>query len=70
LNSGGGKGDTGDKGDPVEVSEQQLNDAIAGTANNPGAVDTLDISVSDPPTQSEVQDILNKLNELINALKR
>ncbi|MBM3860202.1 MAG: hypothetical protein FJ395_11200 [Verrucomicrobia bacterium] len=70
MNSGGGKGDTGDKGDPVEVSEQQLNDAIAGTANNPGAVDTLDISVSDPPTQSEVQDILNKLNELINALKR
>ncbi|MBM3859916.1 MAG: hypothetical protein FJ395_09735 [Verrucomicrobia bacterium] len=70
MNSGGGKGDTGDKGDTGEVSEQQLNDAIAGTANNPGAVDTLNISVSDPPTQSEVQDILNKLNELINALQR
>jgi hypothetical protein len=28
------------------------------------------MSVSDPPTQSEVQTIADKLDELINALRR
>jgi hypothetical protein len=33
-------------------------------------VDPLNLPVSDPPTQGEVQLILDKLNELIGALHR
>jgi len=47
-----------------------LSDAIATTANNPGSIATLDMTVSDPPTQSEMQAVVDKLNELINALRR
>jgi hypothetical protein len=65
----GPQGPQGDQGAQGEVSAQQLSDAIAGTANNP-AVDTLDMTVSDPPSQSEMQSVVDKLNELINALKR
>src|SRR5262244_3325376 len=46
-----------------------LNNAIAGTAVNP-AVSTLGQSISNPPTQAQVQAIQNKLNELINAITR
>ena len=57
-----------------EVSYQQLNDAIngaiGGTSNNSNGVGTLDISISDPPTQYELQQVLGKLNELIGALRR
>jgi hypothetical protein len=37
---------------------------------NSNGVGTLAIGISDPPTQSEVQQIANKLDELINALRR
>jgi hypothetical protein len=47
-----------------------LSSAISGTSNNTNPVSTLGMSVSDPPTQSEMQAIANKLDELINALKR
>jgi len=66
----GEKGDTGDKGDTGEVSEQQLNDAIAGTPSNVNAIEPMNLTVSDPPSQWEIQTIANKLDELINALKR
>ena len=33
-------------------------------------VATLGLGVSDPPTQAEVQSIADKLDELINALRR
>ena len=46
-----------------------LNNAIAGTAVNP-AVNVLSQSISNPPTQAQVQAIQNKLNELINAITR
>jgi hypothetical protein len=46
-----------------------LNTAIAGTAVNP-AVSTVGQSISNPPTQAQVQAIQNKLNELINAITR
>jgi hypothetical protein len=46
-----------------------LNTDIAGTAVNP-AVSTLGQSISNPPTQAQVQAIQNKLNELINAITR
>jgi hypothetical protein len=44
--------------------------AIGGTSANSNSVGTLGMSVSDPPTQSEVQQIADKLDELINALRR
>jgi hypothetical protein len=52
------------------VTQQQLDDAIAGTANNVNGVDELNLPISDPPTQGEVQQVLDKLNELISALHR
>ena len=49
---------------------QQLNDAIATTSSNSNGVALLGLAVSDPPTQAEVQQIADKLDELINALRR
>ncbi len=57
-------------GAPGEVSFQQLADAIATTSSNSNGVGTLGLAVSDPPTQAEVQQIADKLDELINALRR
>ena len=53
----------------IDNVEVELNNAIAGTAVNP-AVNTLGQSISNPPTQAQVQAIQNKLNELINAITR
>jgi hypothetical protein len=44
--------------------------AIAGTSSNTNGVATLGMVVSDPPTQGEVQAIADKLDELINGLRR
>ncbi|MFN0078698.1 MAG: hypothetical protein ACKVY0_19735 [Prosthecobacter sp.] len=48
----------------------QLSNAIGGTRSNTNAVNTLGMTVSDPPTQGEMQAIANKLDELISALRR
>ena len=66
----GNDGPQGPQGPPGEVTTAQLADAIAGTANNTNPIATLDIPISDPPTQSEVQQMLAKMNELIVALRR
>jgi hypothetical protein len=54
------------------VSElgEAIGGAVAGSSANTNAVSTLGFTVSDPPTQSEVQQLLEKLNELINAARR
>ena len=53
------------------MSLQQLDDAIAGTANNVNGVDDLSgFVISNPPTQAQVVALRDKLNELINALHR
>lgn len=44
--------------------------AIAGTSSNTNGVGTLRMVVSDPPTQGKVQAIADKLDELINGLRR
>ncbi|MCX6901669.1 MAG: hypothetical protein NT105_23565 [Verrucomicrobia bacterium] len=53
---------------------QQMNDAISGAINGtPRNVDgfsQLYITISDPPTQSEVQQFLDSYNNLIIALRR
>ena len=53
----------------IDNVEGELNNAIAGTAVNP-AVNLLAQSISNPPTQAQVQAIQNKINELINAITR
>ncbi|MDZ4405023.1 hypothetical protein [Prosthecobacter sp.] len=74
--SDGGQGQQGIQGEqglpgaPGEVSLQQLTDAIATTSSNSNNVATLGMTVSDPPTQSEVQQIANKIDELIVMLRR
>ncbi|MCX6900625.1 MAG: hypothetical protein NT105_18245 [Verrucomicrobia bacterium] len=70
----GPAGETGPAGPPGEVTTQQMNDTISGAINgtprNVDSIGTLDIGISDPPTQGEVQAILDKLNALILGLKR
>jgi hypothetical protein len=43
---------------------------LSGTSNNTNGVATLGIAISDPPTQSEMQQMMAKMNELILALRR
>ena len=66
----GPQGDPGPQGPEGEVTSAQLNAAIAGTSNNTNAIALLSLNVSDPPTQAELQAVANKLDELINALRR
>jgi hypothetical protein len=66
----GPPGPEGPQGPMGEISNMDLQNAIAGTSSNSNTVATLGMGVSDPPTQGEVQQIANKLDELINALRR
>jgi len=66
----GNDGGTGGQGQPGEVSNAQLSSAISGTSNITNAVSALNMTVSDPPTQGEMQAIASKLDELITALRR
>ncbi len=40
----------------------------SGTSSNSNGVDFRDAFISDPPSQAEVQDVVNKMNELIGTL--
>ena len=64
------QGEQGPPGPPGEVTSAQLAAAISGTALNPANVQPLSITISDPPTQSEVQQMLDRMNLLITALYR
>ncbi len=44
--------------------------AISASSNNSNGVANLGLGASDPPAQGEVQAIADKLDELINALRR
>jgi hypothetical protein len=66
----GATGAQGPQGEAGEVTAAQLATAIAGTPSNTNPIATLDIAISDPPTQSELQQVLAKLNELIVGLRR
>jgi hypothetical protein len=54
----------------TRATQAQLAAEISGTSANSDGVGTLGMVVSDPPTQGEVQAIADKLDELINALRR
>ena len=48
-----------------------VNSAIViGAAGNVSSVPDLSLTISNPPTQAQVQAIVDKLNELMTALKR
>jgi hypothetical protein len=64
------RGDTGQEGPPGQVTEGQLNDAIAGTAQNPSGIGPWTGSFSDPPTQAEMYDFAGWVESLRSALVR
>ncbi len=64
------QGDQGPQGPPGEVTSAALASAIIGTSANSNAVATLNLVVNDPPTQTEMQQVVNTLDELIVALRR
>lgn len=66
----GANGNDGAQGLPGEVTNASLTGAISGTSNNSNAVATLGLVVSDPPTQTEMQTLANKVDELLLALRR
>lgn len=70
----GAMGATGDQGPGGEISQVDLSnaitDALTQASNNSDNVSTLGLAVSDPPTQTEMQQIADKLDELITALRR
>jgi hypothetical protein len=68
--SDGTSGSNGSDGAPDEVSAAQLAAEIAGTSANTNSIALLNFTVSDPPTQADLQAVANKLDELINALRR
>ena len=47
-----------------------IDDAVTGCAVTPSGVDPLNLIVSNPPTQGEMQAIANKLDEMLASLKR
>ena len=66
----GPPGPEGPVGTPGEVTTAALDAAISGTSNNSNAVtmlgETADISYNQP----QMQALMNKMDELINALRR
>ncbi len=70
----GATGEPGTQGQPGEVTNSDLASAINGvlaqTSNTSNGVALLGMTVSDPPTQAEVQAVATKLDELITALRR
>ena len=51
--------------------QNQLNAAIATTSSNSNGVGNLSLTINNnPPQQFEVQPIADKMDELINALRR
>ncbi len=72
----------GQQGQPGEVTQSQLSNDLSNTANsifntimpltsnNSNGVGTLGQSADSNYQQSQMQDVMNKLDELINALRR
>ena len=60
----------GPQGPQGEVSAADLSFAFGNTSANTNGVQLLGLTVSDPPTQSELQAVANKIDELIGAMRR
>ena len=66
----GQPGNDGAPGPPGEITAAQLKNAILGTSAPTNAVSTLGQAADNSYNQPQMQDILNKMDELINALRR
>lgn len=66
----GPQGPAGADGAPGEVTTAQLNTAIATTAQNPSGVAPLAGMADASYNQGQIQQVMDKLDELINATKR
>ena len=66
----GSDGATGATGQPGEVSFNDLNNAISGTSANTNNVSTLGQTADSSYNQQQMQDVLNKLDEFLNAARR
>ena len=60
----------GEAGPMGEVSSTDLSNAISGTSNNSNGVSTLGMGADGSYNPSQMQDLINKVDELINALRR
>jgi hypothetical protein len=66
----GADGIDGAEGPPGEVSNADLTNAINGTSANTNAVATLGMGADGGYNQSQMQDLINKVDELITAMRR
>ncbi len=66
----GNDGSNGSDGAPGEVSNAQLNSAISGTSANTNSVSALGQAADGSYNPQQMQDLMNKVDELINALRR
>ncbi len=64
------RGNDGAQGPPGEVTLNELANVINGSSANSNSVGTLGLGVNDPPSGADLQQVVNKLNELILALRR
>ena len=60
----------GEAGPMGEVTLAQLDTAILGTSNNTNNVSTLNQTADSSYNPGQMQDVLNKLDEFINAARR
>ncbi len=67
---GGPPGPEGPQGPPGEVTLQQLTDEIANTAQNPTTVAPLTFTPDPDYNPAQLQETIDKLNELLTTLQR
>jgi hypothetical protein len=66
----GNDGGAGVEGPPGEVSENDLFSAISGTSNNSNSVAQIGGTATSEYDPAQMQEVLNKVDELIGALRR
>jgi len=66
----GAQGPPGPAGPPGEVTAAALNDAVQTTSSNSNTVATLGETADSSYNQPQMQNLINKVDELINALRR
>lgn len=64
------RGAEGVQGPPGEVTSAQLSSAIATTAQNPSSVAPLSQFADGNYNQTQMQQVMDKVDELLNAIKR
>jgi len=70
LTFGISQGQEGQAGPPGEVTTAALDVAISGSSNNSNAVAALGEMADSCYHQPQMQGLINKMDELINALRR